>query len=785
MQIPGNNNFEIGWIDRFVGKFSNYKKITLWDNTLPINESLTDGVVYRKIGTDYYKTTEIGPINALSLGLVNDNVTRNELILQKALEKLPPNQEIFFPSGGTFLFGPLPAKYNIYQNPVAINANTGVYLTGEGREKTNLRFLPGCVGIQITGGLTPRPIRISELSLQGPGADSALEGKVTQNGATRTDGSENPDVGRTIGSASLDNANYQFNGINMWGQTHLHNVNVSSFSGHNLCVFGSAEITVPGIPFDVQGNATQVGPTSIRFQLLNVADGRNINNEEKCRIGGINTKVGGIYKDQGQVFFDVPDPTLFTTGVQTLTILPSGGALIADNSTINGLCNFDFAGGSGLFITSDDSNQLTMFGGSFRENGLWGVDDGSFLGTFFYGTHFSRNGRRINQFGIDNIFGNDKLTIGPFIQRYISARSAFYGCYSEEGNQGPAIVQGSCGVVDGIMAAGVIGGFRREGNRMSSLSTGPFSLGVDGFSINQSDKPNISILGTIVQGTRNSLPEILFLPQTIGDLSKVYVGQQVAFFKSVKIVTSIIAGQGFTLGPLQDFLPPRSPTTAIITAYLITVQPVKQPELIYHELATGNFGFGHGRAALGQGETELLSFTQNGIQLTNLKLGNHTESTSSSITSYLNSLLPNTTVVPGNIIGMTNSINTPTSYICYSGGTLGTLASSGITLNNNGPTFTASQPIPGLQSGQYIIVQGITYQVGNITGVTFYVTPTPYGVTNGTVSYATPLFQPTDFGIGTLANRPTSSSLTNYDTGWRYLATDSNTWTTWTGSTWV
>ena len=792
MKVGNNTKYEYSYLDNRTGENITYIQTTKWEDGNLMNDGLVDGIKYRKIDNLYYVIAGNKPLNALMLGLKNDGVTRNELVLANALAKLPPNQEIFFPAG-TYVFGPLPAKYNIFNIPTAINTDTsGVWLTGEGRGKTGFQILPGCIGIQVTGNLSPRPIRISELTINGPGADSLLEGKVTNNSATKADGSPNPDVGRVIGSGSLDMSNYNFNLLNLWGQGHINNVDIANASGHNVYIFGIPEIKLPGIPFEVTGTSYDLGNNSIRISVDDISKMRNVFNERTCTLNGINHVIGGISKPTGEIFINGVTDIASKSGHQTLVIYPGLGGLIADNSTFTGICNIDFAGGCGMFIRGSDANQTTIFGCSFRENGLWGIDDGSFLGSFFYGTHFSANGKRINQFNVENIFGNHSLTIGPYITRFNTARSGYYGVYTEEGNQGPAQISNTTVVIGGIQAAGVLGdGFKQEGAGMSRLVVDNYSLSKYGFGVAHRQKPNTQIEGTFTSyADSGNITKILFVPTNLADITKVFVGQHVIFYSlNEGIVSKILPNQGIVLGEVVDFFPPKSPTNIPTIGTFIVTQPAYKEGILYHEFADGNIGFGIGSAEVGQNEFSYLKFVDNAVVVDRLKIGNSVKTHTGSLAAYLLNELNQSrkTITQSTVIDIEYTNNKPVSYLCYQGGTLGTL-NSNARVSQNGPTINSTLPITNLFTGDYVLIEGNSYIIGQTDSslTNFYVSPDAVGVNNATIEYSPPLFQPIGFGTGELTKRPTDLHPI-YDKGWRWLNTTNNayTWSTWTGTSWV
>lgn len=782
MQLVGTDKYEFNHIDSLTGENVTYLKVTSWADGNPMSDGYVDGIVYRKINGVYYKRDTNKPINVLILGIKNDGVTRNELILANILDKLPHNLEYYWPAG-TYLFGPLPAKYNAFGTPTAINLDaSGAWFSGAGRGSTILRFLPGCVGIQATGGHYPRVFQIKDMTIIGPGADSLLEGIVKTSAATRADGKTNPDVGRVVGSASLDLDNYNYNGLNLWTQSHVHNVDINNFSGHNVYILGFPELRLPGIPSTVTGTITSRTINDWRFICDTPSDASKFGYGYSILINGVTTSVGGIIPGgfAGISIVGVPD-----VGPATVVVASQGGAVIADNSSFSGICNLDFAGASGLRIVGSDANQTTVFGCSFRENGLWGVDDASFLGSFFYGTHFSRNGRRINTFGINGIVGNNILTIGAFIQRFETARSAFYGCYTEAGNQGASVVNVRCAVVDGIQEGGLIGGYRREGNYVNKIIGGEFEVSGLGLTLNHSVIPNPVIVGSFSSTTITGQVEILFTPTDVADMAKVVVGRPFNIYYSSLNITSKQA-TGFTLGPLNPELPPVKASGPSESGTIIILQPPAQKGVTFQEFDDTSIGFSSGRRRVGDNEFRLLSFTNTGITVPSIDVNGVTKVVVNSFTDYLASLA-NTTININTEVAIKSYTGGPIAYRCYVGGTYASAPfdMKGTTMTQNGATLIADRVLD-FKTGEYISFGGITYQVLQInrtaTTTTFYTAPYPTFST-GAITYAPALFQPVGYGIGSITNRP--ATLQTYDKGWKWLNTDAGTWSTWIGTGWV
>jgi len=133
---------------------------------------------------------------------------------------------------------------------------------------------------------------------------------------------------------------------------------------------------------------------------------------------------------------------------------------------------------------------------------------------------------------------------------------------------------------------------------------------------------------------------------------------------------------------------------------------------------------------------------------------------------------------------------TPAGWRCVGAGTIGTLQ-SGITGRVNSTNFEFNAAAEG------VFRPGDTVQLGNRIGTleagrgespdtggpTWY-TDKFHSEQGGIfpATYAAPRMRAVGEGVGPLARRPT---LRPDDAGWRYFDTDSNTWSTWSGTAWV
>jgi len=90
--------------------------------------------------------------------------------------------------------------------------------------------------------------------------------------------------------------------------------------------------------------------------------------------------------------------------------------------------------GSGLHVLGIDANAGVAIGLLLSSNGLWGVDDASFLGNTYVGIHTASNGA------------------GPYLSESAVAKNTFVGCYSENDQNG-SYALGPAVFVGGLHAA--------------------------------------------------------------------------------------------------------------------------------------------------------------------------------------------------------------------------------------------------------------------------------------------------------------------------------------------
>lgn len=99
-------------------------------------------------------------------------------------------------------------------------------------------------------------------------------------------------------------------------------------------------------------------------------------------------------------------------------------------------------GGDGVMIVGEDANAGWFIGIDVVDCGGWGINDRSFLGNTWIACHTNNN------------------KAGAYRTEFVTARSVFEGCYSEEGGKPSVFASKEVKVVGGMHGAGVVGGTR-------------------------------------------------------------------------------------------------------------------------------------------------------------------------------------------------------------------------------------------------------------------------------------------------------------------------------------
>lgn len=103
------------------GKSVNYKEVTTWWDGSVMDDSKTDGTLYRKRGSTYLKLVYDSDIDVSWFGAVGDGVTDDTVAIKNALSSIPKGQKLFFPSGTYVISDTLTLDRNI-----SISSSDGV-----------------------------------------------------------------------------------------------------------------------------------------------------------------------------------------------------------------------------------------------------------------------------------------------------------------------------------------------------------------------------------------------------------------------------------------------------------------------------------------------------------------------------------------------------------------------------------------------------------------------------------------------------------------------------------
>lgn len=364
-------------------------------------------------------------INVLDAGIRGDDNIYDELKLDSIILTIPDQAAVIieFPAGN-YLFHKVPGK------TAAINiSDRSITLRGS-PNATNFIIDGGCVGISLIRGAFEMLGRVEDINIRAAWKDDQ-------------DGKAAGGWGRNAGN------DYKFNGINCWSQCFLHNVNVSGFSGHGVCLWGDLSARFNGNPHSIPGtieawNGDLIFIPDDQSKAVTITIGATI------EFGNEHRRIGGFARGGATAGYVAGSDSMIGRHV-IARVYNSGIGVIADNCQITGLNNFDDNGGCGFYQVGSDANVNTVMGTSCRENGYWGFYDGSFLGGIFIGCHGTHNGTHFPD-----------GSVGSFLTEHETAPSVWLGCYSEAGNQGPSRFSSLTEVIGGLHGAGIVGGRSRE-----------------------------------------------------------------------------------------------------------------------------------------------------------------------------------------------------------------------------------------------------------------------------------------------------------------------------------
>jgi hypothetical protein len=148
-------------IDTYTGENFNYSKVTTFADGSAMDDTKADGVIYRKLGNEYFKRNFNGTVNVNWFGAKGDGIHDDTLAIQKALDCGIKN--IHFPPGQFLLTSPLLIK----NNPNSF----GLTITGS-KAQTYLLGTPGmeCIIDVLKGGDGALSLTLDGLRFSAEGA---------------------------------------------------------------------------------------------------------------------------------------------------------------------------------------------------------------------------------------------------------------------------------------------------------------------------------------------------------------------------------------------------------------------------------------------------------------------------------------------------------------------------------------------------------------------------------------------------------------------------------------
>lgn len=377
----------------------------------------------------------------LSGVLVADGVTPDELNLVRAQEKAPRITKFILPDRPIRLNALPPEFWNYLGEPVAINADfrTSSFV---GRGANSLIQLgEETAGIQTTAGLSEGICTFRNFRIHGPGRGVGTDGKTADGGWSR-------DLGK-----------YVHNGFNVDNQTIIEDVNVWHMTGNCIRGYGWREQYATGKPILVMGNLNH----DFFFRpddsaILQVAKFGWV-----VEVQGVKTTIGGV-SGVGNYLYISPQPGIEPGDNVLLSLIPRGGALIADNCDFVRI-NAQFNGGAAYFLKGNDQNQHVIMHGTSASNGMQAVGDFSFLGIDVFGHHAADNGLNFKD-------DEEGPQIPSYHTEYETAGTTYWGCYDEMGGAPMYLAKAAMAVGTAKLYNGITGPGAQFGQESKNFQAG-------------------------------------------------------------------------------------------------------------------------------------------------------------------------------------------------------------------------------------------------------------------------------------------------------------------------
>ncbi|GGG60643.1 hypothetical protein [Hymenobacter glacieicola] len=455
------NDILYGGIDEHTGDFAQYVKVTTFEDGRPMSDALCDDVVYVKLPSgEYFKRVlSNNRINLRWYGLVPNDKSKalaNALALHAVIRRYKYGHFVLprSPLGNVYWFAPVP--------------NTGVQFPGEDRGPDfAINFVNSLCAFEMELG-------VSATVTTGSGGIQAYRTTGNSNVQLINVSIDHENGANSVpehcrlpdGTYDTNWGNYKLNGMNFYSLGTWHNLSVSGFPGHGVCVFGNTTIRLNGETLTATGAMATYTDANGTYRAFRPDDQAILpfpgldDLTKRFFINGVTSSTIG---QAGQLL--VLKPTIDgPEGINqepdgtpvTMSYYKQGNTLFADHITTSGFNNLDFNGGAGIFVTGDEANASNFQNISCRNNGAWGIIDSSLLGNYWPGRHTTQNGERFNDFTVEP----HKLVMGGFTNRgNPNPRSVLVSGYTEGGNSGGDELTQCSVILGGVMAAGVTGGF--------------------------------------------------------------------------------------------------------------------------------------------------------------------------------------------------------------------------------------------------------------------------------------------------------------------------------------
>lgn len=90
-------------LDQYTGEYSTYNKVTLYYDGTSMSDAKCDGVIYRKLGIEYFRRVFVGDLNAKWFGVTGDGVTDDTNNMDRAFLACVALKKMLYVPEGTYI----------------------------------------------------------------------------------------------------------------------------------------------------------------------------------------------------------------------------------------------------------------------------------------------------------------------------------------------------------------------------------------------------------------------------------------------------------------------------------------------------------------------------------------------------------------------------------------------------------------------------------------------------------------------------------------------------------